>query len=302
MYILNELFSRMIPLFPEKLIWVFAKKYIAGNTLESAVSVSGDLNREGASVTVDLLGESNDDPSRSESYKQKYIQIIENLDQSGIEGNCSLKPTMFGLAGDPEACYGHIRDIISFAHKKNRFVRIDMEDSTCVDAELTLLKKLKKEFPEATGPVFQAYLRRTGKDLENILDLKLEGGLSVRLCKGIYDEQETVAYKEHDQINLQYMKYLEYLLLNGVHTCIATHDETLIKEAVHFIKRFNISPDLFEFQMLYGVTPHLKKNLIDRGYSVRIYVPFGKEWMLYSVRRLKENPKMISYIIKSLFV
>jgi len=297
----NDLISKMIPLFPEKFIWLFAKNYIAGSSLGDAVSVALELNKEGTSVTLDLLGESNDDPDKSAMYKKHYLEILDSLIQNNINGNCSLKPTMFGLKQDYQGCYNNIRDIISYAKEHNRYVRIDMEDSDCVDDELKLIRKLKHEFPETTGPVFQAYLKRTESDLHDILDLKHNKGLSVRLCKGIYNEPADIAYKDFDAINERYLTHLEYLLLNGVHTCIATHDETLIRKSMEFIERFSVDSDLFEFQMLYGVTPHLKKKIKSRGYSMRVYVPFGKEWMLYSVRRLKENPKMISYIMESVF-
>jgi len=299
----NKLIARVLPHFPKKLVWIFSKKYIAGESIEEAVIASRELNKKGIMTTVDLLGEFITNLDQARQNKDEYLQIIESFEADKIDGNYSLKPTSFGLLIDKEICYQYIREIVIKATEYNNFVRIDMEDSKCVDLELELFRKLKKEFPENVGLVFQAYLRRTLNDLENLMDIHSdETPINYRLCKGIYVEAKEEAYQSYDQVNQHYIEDLEYLLKNKVYVGIATHDRKLVKATYSLIEKHNVSPDLFEFQMLYGVTPELRKEIVDKGYRMRVYVPFGKDWFGYSTRRLKENPKMANHIIKSIFI
>jgi proline dehydrogenase len=185
----------------------------------------------------------------------------------------------------------------------NNFVRVDMEDSQCVDLEIELFRKLKKEFPKNVGLVLQAYLKRTKSDIENMMDLHTkEIPLSYRLCKGIYVEPEEIAYKKYGVINEHFLEDLEIMFKNGIYVGIATHDTPLVEGAYKLIEKYKVPRENFEFQMLYGVTPALRKSITDKGYRMRVYVPYGEKWFAYSTRRLKENPKMATEIIKALFV
>lgn len=300
---INKLIAQTLPYFPKKFVWLFSKKYIAGETIEEAIIASKQLNDKKIEVTIDLLGEFITSLDEAKANKDQYIQIIEQFESNEIIGNYSLKPTSFGLLLDKEICYMHIKEIIAKAAEYNNFVRIDMEDSKCVDLEIELFRKLRTDFPKNVGLVVQAYLKRTSDDLRNMIDLQTDyTPLNYRLCKGIYIEPKDIAYKDHNKINEMYLQNLEYMLTNKVYVGIATHDKKLVKGAYEIINKHNIPNNQFEFQMLYGVTPELRKEIVSKGYKMRVYVPYGKEWFGYSTRRLKENPKVASHIIKSLFI
>ncbi len=298
----NKFVAFLLPYFPKRFIWIFSKRYIAGETLEDALAVSKSLNREGVRVTLDVLGEFIKDLDEAERNKQEYLHVIDRLVAEKIDGNFSVKPSSFGLLIDEEVCYRHIREIVAKAASYHNFVRIDMEDSSCVDREIKLYKRLHEEFPGNVGLVFQAYLKRTFQDLQDLTPLHTQDApLNFRLCKGIYVEPARIAYKAHDEINRHYLEDLEYILQKGFFVGIATHDDYLIEEAYKLLKKYKVSGDAYEFQMLYGVTPERRRSVVRKGHAMRVYVPFGKEWFGYSTRRLKENPKMTSYIIKALF-
>ena len=299
----NKMVAALLPLMPKNLVWIFSKRYIAGTKLSQAVTVSQNLNKEGYLVTIDLLGEFITELSEATANKNEYINIIDTIQKSGIQGNYSLKPTMFGLLLNKEEAYKNIREIVKKAVDYNNFVRIDMEDSSCVDMEIEIFRKLKKEFPSNVGLVMQAYMRRTMDDLKAMMDMHSQNTpLNFRLCKGIYVEPASIAYKKYEEINTHYLEDLEYLLKNGVYVGIATHDTPLIEGAFKLIEKYKVPKDKYEFQMLYGVTPALRKSIIKKGHRLRVYVPFGKDWFAYSTRRLKENPKMAAEIMKALFV
>jgi proline dehydrogenase len=300
---LNKLIANVLPYMPKKLVWVFSKRYIAGETIEEGLLASRLLNHKNIEVTIDLLGEFITCLDEAEENKIKYFEIIERFTSEGIKGSFSLKPTMFGLLIDKDVCYKYIREIVSLAASKNSFVRIDMEDSQCVDLELELFRKLRTGFPKNVGLVFQAYLRRTLNDLKSLSDLNSEEApLNFRLCKGIYVEPENIAYKKYDEVRQHFLEDLEYLFQNKIYAGIATHDKFLVEEACRLIEKYQIPKNMYEFQMLYGVTPELRQSIIDGGHLMRVYVPFGKHWFNYSTRRLKENPKMAQQIIKALFI
>ena len=288
---------------PQSLVWIFSKRYIAGQNLDEAIKTAKKLNAEGNMVTIDLLGEFITSISEAEKNKEEYIEIIETSEKESIVGNYSLKPTMFGLLLDKDICFDIIREIVIKAVEYNNFVRIDMEDSQCVDMEIDIFRKLKKEFPKNVGLVLQSYMRRTMSDIENMMNLNtVETPVNYRLCKGIYVESENIAYKKYEEVNTHFLEDLEYMFKNKVYPAIATHDEKLVEGAYNLIDKYNVPNDKFEFQMLYGVTPSLRKSILNKGFRMRIYVPFGKDWFAYSTRRLKENPKMAQEIIKALFV
>lgn len=298
----NKMIAAMLPYFPKKLIWIFSKRYIAGENVNDAIRASKELNKEGIKVTLDILGEFIKNLDEAEKNKVEYLELIDTIEKEKIDGNYSLKPTMFGLLLDKDVCYKHIREIVAKAASYGNFIRVDMEDSPCTDLEIELYRKLKAEFPKNVGLVVQAYLKRTLNDLENLMDIHTqEIPLNYRLCKGIYVEPAAIAYKKYEEVNQNYLIDLEFMLKNGVYPGIATHDKPLIDGAYKLIEKYNTPKNMYEFQMLYGVTPELRKSIIAKGHTMRVYVPFGKQWFGYSTRRLKENPKMASLIIKALF-
>ena len=299
----NKLIASILPYFPKKFIWIFSRAYISGVTMADAMRVSKELNAQGVRVTLDVLGEFIKSLDEAEENKQEYLDLIEETQRNGINGNYSLKPTSFGLLIDKEVCYRLMREIVAKAASYNNFCRIDMEDSPCTDLEIELYRRLHAEFPKNVGLVIQAYLKRTYNDLENMLDMNTqEIPTSYRLCKGIYIEPAEIAYKKYEEINKHYLEDLEFMFRNRIYVGIATHDKPLIEGAYELIRKYDVPKNMYEFQMLYGVTPKLRQSIVDGGHVMRVYVPFGEKWFGYSTRRLKENPKIASHIIKALFV
>jgi proline dehydrogenase len=299
----NKFIAAILPYFPKKIIWIFSRAYISGETIEDAMRVSKELNRKNIMVTLDVLGEFINSLDEAEINKKEYLNLIDISNKNGINGNFSLKPTSFGLLINKNTCLNHIREIVAKAASFKGFIRIDMEDSPCTDLEIELFRKLKSEFPENVGLVVQAYLKRTYTDLENMVDLNTPGiPLKFRLCKGIYVEPESIAFKKYEEINKHFLEDLEFMFRNKMHVGIATHDRLLVEASYKLIEIYNVSKNMYEFQMLYGVTPNLRESIVNKGHNMRVYVPFGKQWFGYSTRRLKENPKMASHIIKAIFV
>lgn len=298
----NRFIAAILPYFPKKFIWIFSHSYISGETIDDAIRVARELNNKKIMVTFDILGEFIKTLDEAEANKIEYLNLIDTTFKSSLNANFSVKPTSFGLLIDKEICYKHIREIVQKAADHNGFIRIDMEDSPCTDLEIELFRKLKTEFPGNVGLVMQAYLKRTFQDIKNMLDLNYpEAPLSFRLCKGIYVEPEAISFKKHDEINKHFLEDLELIFQNKVHVGIATHDKALVESAYRMIEKYKVPKRLYEFQMLYGVTPNLRDRIVSEGHNMRVYVPFGKQWFGYSTRRLKENPKMASHIIKAIF-
>jgi len=298
----NRFIAAILPYFPKKFIWIFSRSYISGETLDDAMRVSKDLNSKNMKVTLDVLGEFIKTLDEAEANRNEYLNLIDISYKNHIDGNFSIKPTSFGLLLNKEKCYQYTKEIVAKAATYNGFIRIDMEDSPCTDDEIALFRRLKAEYPSNVGLVIQAYLRRTLKDLEQMLDLNSpEIPVSYRLCKGIYVEPESISFKKYEEINKHYLEDLEFIFRNKIHVGIATHDKPLIEGAYNLIKKYNVPKHMYEFQMLYGVTPRLRESIVNEGHTMRVYVPFGKQWFGYSTRRLKENPKMASHIIKAVF-
>lgn len=299
----NKLIVAVLPYMPKKLVWIFSKSYISGETSVDAMRVSKELNQKNIKVTLDVLGEFITSLGEAEENKKEYLELIDLATRSGLDGNFSVKPTSFGLLIDQEACYNHIREIVAKAASINSFIRIDMEDSPCTDMEIALYRRLKKEFPKSVGLVLQAYLRRTYSDIEKMLDMhSTESPLNYRLCKGIYVEKEEIAYKKYEEINQHFLEDLELMFKNKIYVGIATHDKPVVEGAFKLIEKYNVPKNRYEFQMLYGVTPNLRTEIVSKGHVMRVYVPFGKKWFGYCSRRLKENPKMATHIIKAIFI
>ena len=300
---INRLIAGTLPLLPKQFVWLFSRSYIAGETAEDAMVACRNLNEGGIKTTIDILGEFIRNLDEAQKNRDEYLALIDIAQRTGIDGNYSVKPTMFGLLIDAEACYGYIREIVVKAAGYGNFIRIDMEDSGCVDLEMDLFRRLKAEFPENAGLVVQAYLRRTLDDLKALMDLHTPAvPLNLRLCKGIYVEPARIAFQRHDEINAHFLEELDFMFQNGIYPGIATHDRALVDGALALIDRYEVPRDRYEFQMLYGVTPELRRTVVDTGHTMRVYVPYGRHWFNYSTRRLKENPKIINSIVKSLLL
>ncbi|MGA6925016.1 MAG: proline dehydrogenase family protein [Desulfosarcina sp.] len=300
---INRLIADTLPLLPKRLVWFFSHSYIAGETVDAAMDACQRLNADGIKTTVDILGEFIQNMDEAENNRDEYLALIDIAQRSGIDGNYSVKPTMFGLLIDAETCYGYIRDIVAKAAGYGNFIRVDMEDSTCVDLEIELFRRLKAEFPANVGLVLQAYLRRTLDDLTALMDLHTtDVPLNFRLCKGIYAEPARIAFQRHDEINAHFLEDLEFMFKNRVYPGIATHDRALVKGALELIERHAVPKERYEFQMLYGVTQELRRTIVAAGHTMRVYVPYGRHWFGYSTRRLKENPKIVNSILKSLLL
>lgn len=298
----NKWIVALLKYMPNDLVWVFSKRYIAGKELKDAINVTQKLNNHGAKATMDLLGEFQTRSEKVQYYKDEYIRLIHTSVEKGLDNSFSVKPTMFGLLLNEEMCYANVREIVAKAALHDRCVRIDMEDTQCTDMELSMYKRLLEEFPGHVGIVLQAYLKRTLNDLKDLVAFdKGRGLINVRLCKGIYNEPAELSFQDKDEINKHYLIDLDYMLNNNIYAAIATHDRKLIAGAYEMIKKYHVDPSKFEFQMLYGVTPELRRSIVEKGFQMRVYVPYGKDWYNYSTRRLKENPRMVSHIIKALF-
>ncbi len=299
---INKIIAGLLPHMPKKLVWMFSKEYIAGENLKEALINAKKLNAQGILTTLDVLGEFITTLDEAEANKKEYLEVIEEAEKAGVQGNYSLKPTFFGLLLDRNVAYGHIREVVAKAASYNNFVRIDMEDSPCTDMEIELFRKLKAEFPGNVGLVVQAYLKRTRQDIENLKDLNIqEYPINLRVCKGIYVEPETIAYKKYEEVNENFLRDIEYMFQEKMYPAVATHDLPVIEGTYKLIEKHKVSREAYEFQMLYGVTPALRRSIVDKGHRMRVYVPFGKQWFGYCTRRLKENPQMAGVIIKALF-
>jgi len=299
---INKLIARILPHMPKKLVWIISQQYIAGETLQEAIVNAKKLNAEGILTTIDVLGEFITTLEEAEANKQEYLEVIEEAEAAGVEGNYSLKPTFFGLLLDKEVAYRHIREVVEKAATYNNFVRIDMEDSPCTDREIELYRRLRQEFPKNVGLVVQSYLKRTHQDIKSFRDMNsLENPVNLRVCKGIYIEPDEIAYKKYDEINKHFLADIELMFQEKMYPAIATHDIPIVEGAYELIKKYQVPASGYEFQMLYGVTPALRKSIMEKGHKMRVYVPFGKQWFGYSTRRVKENPAMAGVILKALF-
>lgn len=296
MSLLDRLIVTTLPLVPKPLVRHFADPYIAGETLEDAVKQVRQLNRQGAVATIDVLGESIIDREGARDAVKKYLKVIETIKKEKLDANVSIKPTQFGLGLDFDFCRENFLEVIEPLREQDNFVRVDMEDSPYTTLTLDLFESLRKEY-DKVGVVIQAYLRRTMKDLEErLIPMKA----NIRLCKGIYIEPHEIAYRDYELVRKNYVRLLRKALEGGLYVGIATHDEVLIWEAYRLIDELGIKEEQFEFQMLLGVTQSLRRQIINDGHKMRVYVPFGKDWYAYSVRRLKENPKVAGYVFKDI--
>ncbi len=294
---INELIIKTLPLVPKSLVYVFAKKYIAGETLDDAVRVTKEFAQLGGMTTIDVLGEFVRSRERALQEREECVKVIDAIVKHNLPTYLSIKPTSLGLDVDFDFCYENIKYLGTIAKEKGIFIRIDMENSPYTTNTLKIYKMLREEGFDNFGFVIQAYMKRSMDDLKNLAEYKP----NVRLCKGIYVESETIAYKDKEKIRDNYKELLVYMFENGYYPAIATHDEPLIKFAEDYIKKNSIDKSRYEFQMLLGVREYRRDELLKVGHNVRIYVPFGEDWYGYSTRRLKENPQIAGHIVKAIF-
>jgi len=285
-----------VQILPKSIVKRFANAYIAGDSLQDAVRVVRDLNKRGIHATIDVLGEAISSQDEAIASKQACLEVFDAIKKLQLKANLSIKPTQMGLKLDEQLCYEQVSVLVEKAKTMDSFVRLDMEDSSCTDATFRLYKKLRETYDNC-GVVVQAYMRRTMSDLVSLNAFKP----NIRLCKGIYIEPVTIAFKGKEEVRKNYLDSLKWMFENKNYVGIATHDSYLIDEAIKLIKSLQIPWDRFEFQMLLGVRSDLRDYLVESGYKVRVYVPFGKDWYLYSIRRLKENPNIAGQIAKNLF-
>jgi proline dehydrogenase len=293
MGVVDKAIANSVPVIPWPIVKRISSRYIAGDTLEEAVSTIRDLNEEGCVATIDLLGESTESKADAAATLRDYKEALDALDAHDLKSGISVKLTGLGLTLNEELCRANLEEIIEYAAARNRFVRVDMEDSPYTEKTLRMVHDMYGR-NENTGAVLQAYMRRSIEDVQNII----QSGFSVRLCKGIYDEPRSIAYKDFDTVRQNYIFLLDELLKGGVYVGIATHDEFLIWHALRLIHQLEVPVDRYEFQMLLGVDEELRSILVGAGHKLRVYVPFGEDWYEYSTRRLKENPKIAGYVTK----
>jgi len=293
MSLFNWLVSKTIMHVPGPIVGLFAKAYIAGEELKDAVRVTRDFNGQGIMATIDILGEFITTEDEARFFKDQCLAILEAIDREKLDANLSLKPTQMGLLLDRDSAFDNIREIVARAAELDNFVRIDMEDIECTDATIDCYRRLREEFPNHVGLVLQAYLRRTPADVEALADAPM----NFRLCKGIYNEPRTAAWKDMEIINRNFASILDRMFRHGAYVGIATHDEKLVFEALELIDKYGLKPEQYEFQMLLGVDPELRQLLVDQGHRLRVYVPYGTSWLPYSKRRLKENPNIARHAV-----
>ncbi len=271
-------------------------RFVAGETLKDALAVSSKLNSEGIAVTLDHLGESVTSLDEAAEATDVYLKTEMAIFDSHIEGNVSLKLTQFGLDLSPQACHDNVEKLVKRAVETKSFVRIDMESSEYTQQTLDMVTDLHTRHG-AVGTVIQAYLRRSSADIE-MLNAR---GIRVRLCKGAYLEPASVAFPKKEDVDRNYVELMKLLLDKGAYPAIATHDEKMIEATKAYAAEHKIARDAFEFQMLYGIRRDLQRKLVAEGYRLRIYIPFGKAWYPYYMRRLAERPANVFFILRNLF-
>jgi proline dehydrogenase len=297
MNLVNQLIVFVIQLLPKRLVKRFAMRYIAGEKLDDAIRVMKFLNLKNIIGTLDVLGENVSMKEESLQATKAGEEVLHSINENHLNANLSIKLTQFGLKIDEEFCYSNVRSLLGIASRYNNFVRIDMEDSSTTSATLKLYERLRSEGYENVGVVIQANMRRSEGDIQRLISMKA----NVRLCKGAYMEPEAIAFKSREEIQLNYLKLLKMLFDAKCYVGIATHDDFLVSGAYQYIQEMNLQKADYEFQMLYGVKIKLRDQIVADGHRLRIYVPFGQHWYAYSIRRFKENPQIVRYVINALF-
>ncbi|MFC3883348.1 proline dehydrogenase family protein [Bacillus songklensis] len=272
-----------------------AARFVAGETIENAINSVKELNRSGKVVTLDHLGEFVFTEEEANESSAMCIQTLDAIAKAGVQSNLSLKMTSLGLDISKDLCMKNMRRILDRAKMYGNFVRIDMEDYAHCQVSLDIYRELRKDY-DNVGIVIQAYLYRTEQDMQDLNEYKA----NLRLVKGAYKESPEVAFPDKKDVDENYKKIIKTHLLNGNYTAVASHDEAIIEYTKKMVQEHRISKDQFEFQMLYGICVELQQKLVQEGYRVRVYVPYGVDWFGYFMRRLAERPANVWFVLKNL--
>ena len=286
-----------MPLVPKPIVGRIARRYVAGETLDDAVRVLREIKAEGAMGTCDVLGEEVREKGKTEGAVTQYLDLLERIERDDLDANVSIKPTMLGLTIDEDLCADNVSAIVARAAEFGNFVRIDMEDHTCTDATLRLYQRIHDDYPQSVGVVLQSYLHRTTADVNTLLPRTP----NIRICKGIYREPRSIAWKDFQTVRASFVFNMEKLLAEGAYVGIATHDPHLVWAGMAAVDQLRLDRDRYEFQMLLGVDPDLRKIILTNGHRLRVYVPYGRDWYPYSIRRLRENPTVAHHVVRAMF-
>ncbi|MFB6280272.1 MAG: proline dehydrogenase family protein [Salinibacter sp.] len=282
-----------------KLPFFLASRFVAGETLEESLPVVDDLNQNGLHVALDRLGEHVHDREVAAEARDAYIDLVRTLahrNGHAQRNRISIKLSMMGQLIDEDFCEDNLRQLLEVAAEHDMFVRLDMEGSDLTQSTLNIFEAVYPDFPDHVGPVLQAMLKRTDRDIDRMCEL----GVSVRLCKGAYAEPESIAYQDMSQIRERYLDYMERLLQHTDYSGIATHDDQLLDATKAFADRHDIDTDDFEFQMLYGLRRTTQREMAADGYNMLVYVPYGTEWFPYFSRRLREKKENVWFVLKNI--
>lgn len=295
MSLLDRAIAGTVPHLPRRLVGMVSRRYIAGETLESALETTRALNGRGISATMDVLGENITAVSQADPTVEMYLRVLRELADRRLDGNISIKLTHLGLKLDRTRCAQNVRTLVTEAAQDGIFVRIDMEDSSTTSDTLDIFRSVREEHANV-GVVLQAMLRRSEHDARDLARM----GARIRVCKGIYREPADIAYQQPDEVNHSFLRIVELLLSHGCHVAIATHDESLVDGAMRILETQGGSAGSYEFQMLLGVAEGLRDRIVAAGHPLRVYVPFGPEWYAYSIRRLRENPAIAGHVFRAM--
>ena len=297
MALLDRAVVRLLPAVPKPVVRRISDRYIAGETAADACRVVKQLNEEGRMATIDVLGEEIANREQALEIVRAYHDVFEAIEREQLDSNVSVKLTGLGLKLGYEVCKQNLETVVRHAAESGNFVRVDMEDSTCTTDTLRMYRELRQEGLDNVGIVLQAYLRRTIRDIRELAPLKP----NVRLCKGIYIEPPLIAYRDFEVVRKNFVFCHRELLRAGCYVGIATHDQWLIEQGLWLVDELGLGREEYEFQMLLGVRPLAGDKLVRDGHRLRVYVPFGRHWYAYSMRRLQENPKIAGYIASDTF-
>ena len=271
-----------------------AGRFVAGETLAEAVEAARQRNQKGMLATLDHLGEHVASLAAAAAARDAYLETLAEIVRQQLQSNISVKLTQLGLDSSEPECLANLRSVVDYAERNGRFVRVDMESSAYTDRTLGIIAEARKSF-RSVGAVIQAYLYRSEADLGKLLSQ----GTSVRLCKGAYDEPSSIAFPRKSDVDRNFLRLMQMLLSGGIYHAIATHDDHMIEETCRHAAKHGLSREAFEFQMLYGIRADLQDRLVQQGYRLRIYIPFGQEWFAYFMRRLAERPANLLFALRS---
>jgi proline dehydrogenase len=291
--LLDRAIVRVLPAIPRPVVRRLSQRYIAGPTLADACRAVSELNASGKMATIDVLGEEITSRAEAKALLAEYEDVFETIEREGLDSNVSVKLTGLGLKLDRDFCRDNIAELVREAARRGNFVRIDMEDASTTTETLGIYRDLREQGLDNVGVVLQACMKRTLADIADIADLRP----NVRVCKGIYVESAEVAFQEFDTVRMNFVEAVKALLEVGAYVAVATHDDWVMGEALALVEERELAEEEYEFQMLLGVRSELGDELVREGHRLRLYVPFGRQWYEYSLRRLQENPKIAGYVV-----